>query len=988
MISEQFFNSGELDRGVFDPFYGKYRRKNIRSKIVSGTDVSPEGSSEVEFSIYDGEKNLRYWKRGVEYEISEGNFELDVFSHIQDADIPDGGNYILRYNFFVPELEEMYVKSISGGGQEIAVRPDPESGEDFVSFFQNRFQNVSPNEFASGEIPLEYVGNFGENSYNHILNWSNVVETTVNGDVKISGGDPVFSREAIIRFEDPVGQNVEVGDAIRIDREVSRPYFDRFEILRSEEITPVNTLSAPDFTADVQTGSNGQEAGFESLEELSQGETFEVSENFIQAEISGSEAIDLNVDFSSFENFIQYSSAEERLQNFEFKIRKIYDAVQDLKAASSGQSEILKEEVESVIASFDAYEKWLFRNDEGYPKSDDGSLRKPSEARTWFNDMAQKARRYDEQNGSALRKQVPEFVRENPDNSKFLLFVDMIGHWFDVNWLYVKHLGNVSSTSENAFDPGTLSADLSNVVAESLGFETFNGFEAEEFFDKIFDKRKIRSIFDGADVEKSNVNKEIKDGKVDLTRYQAQQQVWRRFLRNLIHFYKKKGAPESIEAIKNILGVPSNSLIVRESGGSLSSSQKVKLRERSNYLSFSSSQALEVPFGSQFEEQSQGLEMRFRSEFRGGRTLKLFEISGVLEVRVEKSGLNTEKARFVLDLQDLDGEQRTLKTKEISAFNGEWTSVLLQANEEDPAIELSVRQRSPFGNFRFSDEITFKVGEPVLSSFFNTNPAIIGGNQQRPFTEGIPFVGEVDQINVWSNKLSLKVFEEHVLSPKKYNSESKDTIANQFGRENLLFRTNFVDQKEFPDVKNVAGEIPAVGSGFSDQDLQEYERTNFFKSVQVGNTSYIGNKVRTKEGQDGIKLYPDRKRENLEEPISEDSERLGIFFSPITSANRDVISEIGIKSINESLGDPREQVKGEYRTLDKIRKKYWNKYDTPIDTETYIRYVEQFYGALFDHIEKTVPARSSDSKGIIIEPSVLERNRQKLPTGTIEISNS
>lgn len=996
MIDEQFFNSGELDRGVFDPFYGKYRKKNIRNKIVSGTDSSDASGAKLEFSIYDSEKNLRYWKRGVSYEAKDGNFEPNVFSHIQNADIPDGGNYILRYNFFFPELEDkLYVKSISNGRREVVVRPQPEASDsfkqDFLSLLKNSFKNTSPNNFQSGETPLTYVGNLGENEYYHILNWSPVVETKANGDVKIKDHDPVFSGEGILRFETPVGQNVEVGDPLRIDTEASRPYFDRFEIFRSEEITAVNTLAGPDFTA--YGTESGQEGGFESLEEITQGDAFETSKNFIQSKISGSKAVDLNVDFTEFENFIQYSSAEERIRNFEYKIRKIYQNVQDLKELDvpGGQAEVLKEEIESVIGSFDAYENWLFRNENGYPKDGAGSLKDPDEARSWFEDNIRRAQNYDGQNDSALRSQVPEFVRENPENDKFLLFVDMIGHWFDVNWLYIRHIGNVSSTSENAFDPETLSPDLSNVVAESFGFETYNGFDAEEFFDEIFDKRKIESIFDGADVTKSGAKKEVKDGKVDLTRYQAQQQVWRRLLRNLIHFYKNKGAPDSISAITSVLGIPSGSLIVRESGGALPSSQKTKLEESSRYLSFSSSQSLEVPFGTRFEKDSNGIEMRFRSEFQGGRTLKLFEVSNVLELRVEKAGLNTERARFVLEFQNVSGSNEILKTKEVPAFNGEWTNLLLQLRKDDPAIEFSVRQRSPFGNLRFSEDLIFKTGRRFFSSFYDANSAVVGGNAQRPFTEGISFIGDIDQMRVWSKRLPLEVFEEHVNAPKKYNSESKDAFGsseNSFGREELLFRTEFVSEEEFPEIKNLSGDENAISSGFSSEDFNEYKRTNFFPSVQIGNTSYIQNKVRIKEGKDQVKLYPDRNREATEQPISGDNERLGIFFSPITSANRDAISEVGVNSLNEALGDPRDQVKGEYRALDGLRISYWEKYDTPIDTGTYVRYIDQFYGALFDHIEKTVPARASSSQGVVIEPSALERNRQRLPTGNVEIKNS
>ena len=66
---------------------------------------------------------------------------------------------------------------------------------------------------------------------------------------------------------------------------------------------------------------------------------------------------------------------------------------------------------------------------------------------------------------------------------------------------------------------------------------------------------------------------------------------------------------------------------------------------------------------------------------------------------------------------------------------------------------------------------------------------------------------------------------------------------------------------------------------------------------------------------------------------------------------------------------------------------YWNKYEDSVDVQKYIRYVDQFYSAFFEHIENSVPARSSLTDGILIEPSVLERDREKIPEGVVEVED-
>jgi len=1048
MLERQIRNSGELDRGTFDPFYGEYVENKIRDKIVAAVN-NPDAPDDgrIEFSVYDNERNLQHWRRLPELDLS-----ADVFQHIEDADLPDGGQYILRYNFFEPDFgspdgDRLYVQSISGDRQEIRVRPTPESGQRFanrfINFFRARFQLPGYTDFPNYTIeresaderetvePRRKVVNFGDNQYYHILNWTNVVEVDEDGLVEFQDdGLPIFKRAAIIRLDQALPNAIEVGDEFWIDSEFSRPYLDRFEIFRFSEATAVNELSGPDFSVDLDDRSE-RRSTFESFDDIVNTEEFETSQSFVESRLSGSEDVDLNVDYTNFENFIHFSSVEERLRNFRFKLRKINQNITEIGdltgVQSAGRQETLKRQIEELIGSFDAYERWLFRSesDRAYPKKQNGALHPPDspEAEQWFSEILSDARVYDDRNDSALRKQVPEFVREDQSNEEFVLFVDMVGHWFDVNWIYIDHIEHLTDQTEDAFEPESLSADLSRVVAESMGLETYDGFDAEEFFDEIFDSSQISEIFGSADLARPT-QPEVDGGKIDYTRFQAQQQVWRRLLSNLTHHYKTRGTESSIDMLTSIFGIPSESLVIRESGGSAAQGSdrnegSFNLTETSHLLPFVSSQSIRLPWNLEgqfqspsgfddmfdvFEEWPKGVEVRFRTEYQGGVPIKLFDLGGLASVRLERTDLNTENGKLVLEVREADGVRIEAESEELPLFNGEWTNVLFQIRENEPFIDVFVQQRSPFGNFRNGDQLSLNIDFETALNFFTSDDLHFGGNLSgQRFQTGVPFIGDLDQVNVWEDTLSGELFDAHSLAPKRKGVDNSELTSGEsvfdrdleFLRRHLHFRLDFPVPQDLaanPTLENLSDQesvegLTAEAQGFTDGgespwQFDRYERVNFFDPTQVGATSYFNSKVRIEDAELDKPLRSNQSTENRDaELITKDSNRVGIFFSPFTSANRDVLSEIGIDDVNAVLGNPNDQLRDDYYLLDGLNRMYWNKYDGLVDAQTYIHYIDEFYDAFFNHVESSVPARASLVDGVVIEPSILERDREPLPIG-------
>ena len=251
--------------------------------------------------------------------------------------------------------------------------------------------------------------------------------------------------------------------------------------------------------------------------------------------ISGSLSTDINVDYSQFENFIHFSSAEQRLRNFKYKldlIEQYTDRSASLAGTSSGSTGKLRikaspgtgaylnvsasdaynpsfqpvsgslvqiqsweQKRRDTINSFDKFEKYMFNNsssyssesiqvfnDNAWPKEYGGDTysspyvlyrTSQSAATTWYADQLISASTYDRSNKHRLKGHLPMFVQDDDENNVFLKFVDMIGHHFDDMWIFIKSMTDVHDKRDKLTEG--IAKDLLKPVAQSLGWEVHDG---------------------------------------------------------------------------------------------------------------------------------------------------------------------------------------------------------------------------------------------------------------------------------------------------------------------------------------------------------------------------------------------------------------------------------------------------------------------------------------------------------------------------------
>ncbi len=128
--------------------------------------------------------------------------------------------------------------------------------------------------------------------------------------------------------------------------------------------------------------------------------------------------VELNVDYSSYDNFIHFSSAQTRLENFYYKLALIeqytYSASLSVNTATnyyvSSSNVIYQAKINEIITNFDGYEYYLYyeSGSTAWPKTNstppytNASTANPGVGYTWFISQSAVAELYDSENNNAL----------------------------------------------------------------------------------------------------------------------------------------------------------------------------------------------------------------------------------------------------------------------------------------------------------------------------------------------------------------------------------------------------------------------------------------------------------------------------------------------------------------------------------------------------------------------------------------------------------
>ncbi len=792
-------------------------------------------------------------------------------------------------------------------------------------------------------------------------------------------------------------------DTIRLVPFVDRPddgIFLRIPNLNSSE-NPINFEGTNFKTHDDLLGSDSS-LNFDLEEKLVSGSLLKIQPNIDYQKTS----VDLteDLDDTGFGNFVHFSSAETRIKNFEKKLSLIEDhnansaSLLSISSSADRVSDIEKRR-QRVVNSFDPFENYMYFQSSSYVSSSVGQFHDTawpktnssepytlaaigsSQANTWFNNMIASASSYDNRNVNSLRNSLPEHVYSDTKNNVFLEFMDMVGQQFDEIWGYVKGLTDVNKRVEKLSEG--ISKDVAKAFAQTLGLQLYSGNDL-----MILPEYLLGKNTDGSD-------------KFESAQEQVTEEIWKRILANLPFFIKAKGTERAVKGLLSCYGIPSSILRVREYGGpdkGTRVSYEIK-RKFTRALDFKGSQYVKIPWANVSSHKPETLEFRFRTPYNANQTLIHKDKDWAIELI---NSASSEYGNVRLSVSASTGVE-TLDVPKQRFFDDDMWSVMLTRKSQsgaDLAADTAAQKityelhASQYDGTR--EKINYKTSASIningaVSSSFNTKFTTTGnialGKSGSGWNEG-SFSGSLMEFRLWSEPLSQSIFDNHTRAPKAYNGNTSASAA-----DNLLLRLPLDDNKSYSvaasttasavqyltTYDNFGGVSGSLINGFTGNFFRTLVDKEQLKVPNVGPNRRNATKIRIEDNAlaTNTVLSPEVRNEVSSQDFAPiDSNRLGVYFSPVDVVNEDIMYSIADLNFDDLIGDPRDEFEYSYRKLAQLQRTYFKKYSKSNNFFDYLRILQFYDKSVFTQVRQLLPARVDATLGTLIEPNILERQKE------------
>jgi hypothetical protein len=514
------------------------------------------------------------------YNVTTYQLNGDVITLNVEQDLFDlnylGGQYRVVYRFYKNLLgsgvgHKFKVHEVSGDGLEIRVIPEPSTQYGNESYLQNFIDGLFATPKSINLVNL-FVHKDAQTSV-QVFDYIQDIFTFPNSPYSI-----------IFKFVAPIPTNINVGDLLWLSQQTSDPIEDVITIIPPKPKQVLKKIAGPDWNA-LTRGGAGIRTNYKNWNSLT-GSALQTSFDIINKLLSGSflEGIELNVDFRNFDNFVHFGTATHRLNNFKYKMGLLenYDAVvAQLSTNLSGlsnsaatssfyfQGNLLdaKTKKAALIGSFDSYEKYLYYQSSSYVTNSYGEFyptawpkstsTKPyvnysvtsSQVEDWYDGIIISASLFDQNNGNALYKLIPEHVLTDANNEDYIELVNMVGHYFDLMFTYIKQMTLVFDRNQSITEG--FSKELIYYISKNLGLDFDNGNSLDELWEYTLGTDSTGSYYSSYKISADDKVKE----------------TWKRILTNLPYLLKTKGTDRGLRALIDCFGIPRTILRIREYGG-------------------------------------------------------------------------------------------------------------------------------------------------------------------------------------------------------------------------------------------------------------------------------------------------------------------------------------------------------------------------------------------------------------------------------------
>lgn len=743
------------------------------------------------------------------------NILLDIHNDVRNLGFTTG-RYKVVYNFlrnFVgsyTNADRMFVSEISPSRRELKLKltnPDSNESKEQLRSFVSLFTNV---QTYAPELRL----NFGDDKIVPVISIATFgSETTL-----------------LVKLYEPLTKDIDINYACWIVNESMRPYIDDILLLPNVEGVSYVSMRGPNTEVDYDYWTS-TETDYKNWNDIL-GSSTSTSQELLNKYFSGSiQGIDINVDYSELGNFIHFSSAEERLSNFVYKMSLVeyYDTQLGIISSvtgSVGTNRVLLEKNKNrVIGGFDGFESYLYYGISGsrnytYPGSSSidpwpkiqvsGSATSSADfcdgnsyynlmhstssvVESWIDVTGEYARDYDSTNIHSLIRSIPEAIKEDSSNDQYVLFVNMIGQHFDIVYSYINALTTMRQHKEHPNDG--IPNDLLYDVAKNMGWTLSHGNQSNDLWKYALGLDESG----GATYTTTDTGYQSKTGD-DRTK-----EVWRRIVNNLPYILKTKGTSRSVKALLACYGIPSSLLAIREYGGGSSLKGELtpvmELDKYTNFLHVSGSiqgttttdkgQRVTIPWKSVYAPAKgtaiypSAVELRVKPHdssvynYQNNNVQTIWQIgTGSTPnafVTIETTGSIEQVGNVVFALRSSGSVYTSASVTSEYIFDGNPISILVQRSSASDNTATAQTYslyvyKSLYGKVNIAASASFTSSVALNGSWVFPNTMFIASGSNPRTNKALS--GSLFEMRYWTEPLSLTAFENHVLSARAYNGNS------------------------------------------------------------------------------------------------------------------------------------------------------------------------------------------------------------------------
>jgi hypothetical protein len=484
--------------------------------------------------------------------------EIDPVQDLQDLGY-SSGEFKVQYNIFKNKisgypLAELFIKEISPDRTEVR------AGSTALTNIQ----------IETGSIDL--INSYNSSSYfdPFLLNFSNNQQAIVT-NIVLNRVDTGY--EILFKLYNPLDNSINEKTSLWVVEEISTPYM--FDInLDAILAAPTGSkLRGPNFGNISRFGLNTTTTPY--LNNFSNNQSGLLNQNNTQ-----SIAININYDSADgsatggFGSFVTFGSALSRIENFYDKVQQIesYNILISkytpyVSTTSSLQSEInsYSSSINDLITNFDGFENYLYFTSGSLTSSAQYGITpfpKTSNARpyilfpstssqgyTWYNASTSSAYDYDANNVNYFKYSVPSYVIDDTDNANYLIFLNMMGQYFDNIWIYVKSITDINHANNN-LNIG-ISKDVVYNLLQSLGIGIFNSFGDQSVAQYLLGSNTGSAYYSGSLVDFSATSSYLNN----IPKKDILAESYKRIYHNLPLLLQRKGTVAGLKTLLSTFGI-------------------------------------------------------------------------------------------------------------------------------------------------------------------------------------------------------------------------------------------------------------------------------------------------------------------------------------------------------------------------------------------------------------------------------------------------